>query len=155
MRARYHGTSQLAFSPDSQYLAASLPSGEGYGDVYVWNTKTNMHVAKFRVAGTPKEGEQGLSNFPVHHQNTRVARNRVFALWHSEAHWQGTICPWALTFSPLFFTRRAVSRLCFGSDLACCPAYRDQRTHRVPAAFFPKTHTRSCFFTVWTVSRCW
>ena len=62
MRARYHGTSQLAFSPDSQYLAAS---GEGYGDVYVWNTKTNMHVAKFRVAGTPKEGEQGLSNFPV------------------------------------------------------------------------------------------
>ena len=62
MRARYHGTSQLAFSPDSQYLAAS---GEGYGDVYVWNTKTNMHVAKFRVAGNPKEGEQGLSNFPV------------------------------------------------------------------------------------------
>ena len=58
----HHGTSQLTFSPDSQYLAAS---GKGYGDVYVWNTKTNMHVASFRVAGTPKKGERGPANFPV------------------------------------------------------------------------------------------
>ena len=55
-------TSQLAFSPDSQYLAAS---GKGYGDVYVWNTKTNMHVASFRVAGTPKKGERLPASFPI------------------------------------------------------------------------------------------
>ena len=59
----WHGrTSQLTFSPDSQYLAAS---GKGYGDVYVWNTTTSMHVASFRVAGTPKKGERGPANFPV------------------------------------------------------------------------------------------
>ena len=55
-------TSQLTFSPDSQYLAAS---GKGYGDVYVWNTETGRHVASFRVAGTPKKGERGPANFPV------------------------------------------------------------------------------------------
>ena len=55
-------TSQLSFSPDSQYLAAS---GKGYGDIYVWNTKTNMHVASFRVAGTPKKGERLPASFPV------------------------------------------------------------------------------------------
>ena len=54
-------TSQLVFSPDSQYLAAS---GNGYGDVYVWNTKTGMHVASFTVAGTPKKGER-LPSFPI------------------------------------------------------------------------------------------
>ncbi len=55
-------TSQLAFSPDSQYLAAS---GKGYGDVYVWNTTTGMHVASFRVAGTPKKGERLPARFPL------------------------------------------------------------------------------------------
>ena len=56
------GTSQLAFSPDSQYLAAS---GKGYGDVYVWNPATGMHVASFTVAGTPKKGERLPARFPV------------------------------------------------------------------------------------------
>ena len=55
-------TSQLAFSPDSQYLAAS---GKGYGDVYVWNTETGRHVASFRVASTPKKGERLPSSFPI------------------------------------------------------------------------------------------
>ena len=55
-------TSQLAFSPDSQYLAAS---GKGYGDVYVWNTKTGMHVASFTVAGTPKKGERLPPTVPI------------------------------------------------------------------------------------------
>ena len=54
--------SQLTFSPDSQYLAAS---GRAYGDVYVWNTKTGMHVASFTVAGTPKKGERLPASFPV------------------------------------------------------------------------------------------
>ena len=58
----HHGTSQLAFSPDSQYLAAS---GKGYGDVYVWNTKTGMHVASFTVAGTPKKGERLPPTVPI------------------------------------------------------------------------------------------
>ncbi|MCG9131652.1 WD40 repeat domain-containing protein [Candidatus Poribacteria bacterium] len=56
------GTSQLAFSPDSQYLAAS---GKGYGDVYVWNAETGMHVASFPVVGTPKKGERLPTSFPV------------------------------------------------------------------------------------------
>ena len=56
------GTSQLAFSPDSQYLAAS---GKWYGDVYVWNTATGMHVASFPVAGTPKKGERLPPRFLV------------------------------------------------------------------------------------------
>lgn len=55
-------TSQLAFSPDSQYLAAS---GKGYGDVYVWNTTTGMHTASFTVGATPKKGERLPANFPV------------------------------------------------------------------------------------------
>lgn len=59
---RPHRTSQLAFSPDSQYLAAS---GNGYGDVYVWDAKTGMHVASFRVAGTPKKGERLPVRFPI------------------------------------------------------------------------------------------
>ena len=58
----HDGTSQLAFSPDSQYLAAS---GRDYGDVYVWNTATGMHVASFTVAGTPKKGERLPASFPV------------------------------------------------------------------------------------------
>jgi WD40 repeat protein len=45
------GTSQLAFSPDSRYIAAS---GNGYGDVYVWCTKTGQHVATFKVRVTLK-----------------------------------------------------------------------------------------------------
>ena len=57
-----YSTSQLAFSPDGQYLAAS---GKGYGDVFVWHTKTGMPVASFRVAGTPKEGERLPTSFPV------------------------------------------------------------------------------------------
>lgn len=55
-------TSQLTFSPDSQYFAAS---GRAYGDVSVWNTQTGMHVASFRVAGTPKKGERLLTCFPI------------------------------------------------------------------------------------------
>ena len=58
----HKGTSQLTFSPDSQYLAAS---GKGYGDVYVWNTETGRHVASFTVAGTPKKGERLPASFPV------------------------------------------------------------------------------------------
>ena len=54
--------SQLTFSPDSQYFAAS---GRAYGDVYVWNTKTGMHVASFTVAGTPKKGERLPASFPI------------------------------------------------------------------------------------------
>ena len=57
----HKGTSQLTFSPDSQYLAAS---GKAYGDVYVWNAETGMHVASFRVEGTPKKGER-LPSFPI------------------------------------------------------------------------------------------
>ena len=62
IRGWHQGTSQLAFSPDGQYLAAS---GKGYGDVFVWHTKTCMHVASFRVAGTPKEGERLPPSFPI------------------------------------------------------------------------------------------
>ncbi len=58
----HKGTSQLTFSPDSQYLAAS---GKWYGDVYVWNTETGRHVASFTVAGTPKKGERLPASFPV------------------------------------------------------------------------------------------
>ena len=111
------GTSQLAFSPDSQYLAAS---GKDYGDVYVWNAETGMHVASFTNASTPKKGERATRQF-----------------------------------SGLFFTRWAVSRLCFESIHACCPAYRNERTHRAPETLFPKTDTRSRLFTVWTVPCCW
>lgn len=62
IQRRHLRTSQLAFSPDSQYLAAS---GNGYGDVYVWDAKTGMHVASFRVAGTPKKGERLPASFPI------------------------------------------------------------------------------------------
>ena len=58
----HDGTSQLAFSPDSQYLAAS---GKGYGDVYVWNAETGRHVASFANAATPKKGERAPASFPV------------------------------------------------------------------------------------------
>ena len=58
----HDGTSQLAFSPDSQYLAAS---GKDYGDVYVWNTETGVHVTSFPVAGTPKKDERAPASFPV------------------------------------------------------------------------------------------
>ena len=56
------GTSQLAFSPDSQYIAAS---GHGYGDVYVWCAKTGQHVASFEVRVTLKEGERPPARFPI------------------------------------------------------------------------------------------
>ncbi len=56
------GTSQIAFSPDSRYIAAS---GNGYGDVYVWYTKTGQHVATFRVRATLKEGEKYPTHFPL------------------------------------------------------------------------------------------
>ncbi len=42
----HRGTSQLVFSPDSEYVAAS---GAKYGDVYIWCTKTGRHVASFSV----------------------------------------------------------------------------------------------------------
>ena len=56
------GTSRLAFSPDSQYITSS---GHGYGDVYVWCTKTGAHVASFKVGGTLKEGERSPARFPI------------------------------------------------------------------------------------------
>ena len=58
----HRGTSQLAFSPDSQYIAAS---GYGYGDVYVWCTKTGAHVASFKMDRKPKEDEQLPVRYPL------------------------------------------------------------------------------------------
>ena len=58
----YNGTSQLAFSSDSQYLAAS---GKDYGGVYVWDLKTGMHVASFKGGAPPKKGQQSPASFPV------------------------------------------------------------------------------------------
>ncbi len=52
----------LAFSPDSQYLAAS---GSGFGGAYVWNTTTGMHVASFKGAAPSKKGEQAPAKFLV------------------------------------------------------------------------------------------
>ena len=57
------GTSRLAFSPNSQYIAAS---GNGYGDIYVWCTETGKHVVSFKVEGKPKEAElKGRERFPT------------------------------------------------------------------------------------------
>ena len=56
------GTSQLAFSPDSRYIAAS---GHGYGDVYVWHTETGQHIASFKMEGKPEEDERPPSRFPL------------------------------------------------------------------------------------------
>ena len=57
------GTSRLAFSPNSQYIAAS---GNRYGDVYVWCTETGKHVVSFKVEGKPKEAElRGRERFPT------------------------------------------------------------------------------------------
>ncbi len=56
------GTSRLAFSPDSQYLAAS---GRGYGDVYIWSAKNGHHVTSFKMEGKPKEDEQPPARFPI------------------------------------------------------------------------------------------
>ncbi len=56
------GTSRLAFSPDSQYIAAS---GHGYGDVYVWCAKTGEHVVSFKMEGKPKEDEPPPVRFPI------------------------------------------------------------------------------------------
>lgn len=56
------GTSQLAFSPDSQYIAAS---GHGYGDVYVWCTETGRHVASFEMERKPKEDERLPDRYPI------------------------------------------------------------------------------------------
>jgi WD40 repeat protein len=58
----HDGTSQLAFSPDSQYIAAS---GHGYGDVYVWSAKNGHHVASFEITGKPKEDEQSPARLPI------------------------------------------------------------------------------------------
>ncbi len=65
IRGWHGGTSQLAFSPDSQYIAAS---GHGYGDIYIWCAKTGQHVAGFKVEGKPKESElKEGERFPVHY----------------------------------------------------------------------------------------
>lgn len=62
----YRGTSRLAFSPDNKYIAAS---GNGYGDVYVWCTKTGRHIASFRVEGRiegkRKKGERFPTRYPL------------------------------------------------------------------------------------------
>lgn len=55
--------SQFAFSPDSQYLAAS--AGDAYGGACVWDAKTGMHVASFRGGRYPKKEEQLPRRFPV------------------------------------------------------------------------------------------
>lgn len=56
------GTSQLAFSQDSRYVAAS---GHGYGDIYVWHTETGAHVASFEVRVTLEEDERPPTRFPL------------------------------------------------------------------------------------------
>ena len=58
----HRGTSQLTFSPDSQYIAAS---GYDYGDVYVWCTKTGKHVTSFKMDRKPKEDEQLPVRYPL------------------------------------------------------------------------------------------
>ncbi len=58
----HDGTAQLAFSPDSRYIAAS---GYGYGDVYVWCTKTGAHVASFKMERKPKEDEKLPVRYPL------------------------------------------------------------------------------------------
>jgi len=62
----YRGTSQLTFSPDNQYIAAS---GKEYGDIYVWSTNTGKHVACYRVGGRVegrlKKGERMPTRYPV------------------------------------------------------------------------------------------
>ena len=52
----------LAFSSDSQYLAAS---GSGYGGAYVWDAETGRHVTSFQGAAPLKEGEQAPAKFLV------------------------------------------------------------------------------------------
>ena len=52
----------LAFSSDSQYLAAS---GSGYGGAYVWDAETGRHVTSFGGAAPPKKGEQAPARFLV------------------------------------------------------------------------------------------
>lgn len=56
------GTSRLAFSPDSQYIAAS---GHGDRDIYVWCPKTGQHVTSFKVGGTLKEDKKYPTHFPL------------------------------------------------------------------------------------------
>ena len=58
----HDGTSQLAFSPDSQYIAAS---GRGYGDVYIWSAKNGQHVTSFEITGKPKEDERSPARLPI------------------------------------------------------------------------------------------
>ncbi len=48
----HFGISDIVFSPDSQYIAAS---GAQYGRVYVWHAKTGRHVASFKVIEPQKE----------------------------------------------------------------------------------------------------
>ena len=55
--------SQFAFSPDSQYLAAS--AGDAYGGACVWDAKTGMHVAGFKGGRYPKKEERLPKRFPV------------------------------------------------------------------------------------------
>ena len=56
------GTSRLAFSPDSRYIAAS---GREYGDIYVWCPKTGQHVTSFKGGVTPTDGEKYPTRFPL------------------------------------------------------------------------------------------
>lgn len=62
----YKSTSRLAFSPDNKYIAAS---GNRYGDVYVWSTKTGKHTACFkvegRIEGKSKKGERYPARYPL------------------------------------------------------------------------------------------
>lgn len=54
------GTSDIVFSPDSQYIAAS---GARYGSVYVWHLETGNHVASFKVV-EPQKGTR-TSRLPL------------------------------------------------------------------------------------------
>ena len=56
----HKGISRLAFSPNGKYLAAS---GNSYGNVSVWLTKTGRHVATFTVA-EPKRSPRA-SRYPI------------------------------------------------------------------------------------------
>ncbi|MDE0425118.1 MAG: WD40 repeat domain-containing protein [Candidatus Poribacteria bacterium] len=54
------GTSDIVFSPDGQYIAAS---GVQYGSIYVWHTETGSHVASFKVV-EPQKGPRA-SHLPL------------------------------------------------------------------------------------------
>lgn len=54
--------SQLTFSPDSQYIAAS---GNDYGGANVWSAETGMHVVSFTGGAPPKKKQTSSTSFPV------------------------------------------------------------------------------------------